>query len=62
MSKSITKSKIFWVNALVVAAAGFAAMLDHSMIQQNPQLVAYGGMILGIINIFLRMITKDPIR
>ena len=62
MSKPITKSKTFWVNALAVAAAGIAAMIDVSIIQENPQLVAYGAMFLGIINIALRLITKESIQ
>lgn len=62
MSKPITKSKTFWVNALVVVAAGLASMIDTSIIQENPQLIAYGAMILGIVNVFLRMITKESIR
>lgn len=62
MSKPITKSKTFWVNILVVATAAITAMIDTSIIQENPQIVAYGAMILGIINVFLRMITKDPIK
>ena len=61
MGKPITSSRTFWVNILTVAVAGFAAMVDTSVIQQNPQLVAYGAMILGVINIVLRMVTKDPI-
>ena len=62
MSKPITKSKTFWVNILVVAAAGLAAMIDTSTIQANPQFVAYGAMMLGMINVFLRLTTKEPIR
>ncbi len=60
--KSITKSRTFWVNALVVIVAGLAAMVDTSIIQDNPQFVAYGAMILGVFNVFLRMITKEPIQ
>ncbi len=60
--KSITKSRTFWVNALVVIVAGLAAMFDTPIIQQNPQLVAYGVAFLGAINIFLRLATKEPIQ
>ena len=62
MSKPIIKSRTFWVNALVVVAAGLAAMVDTSIIQQNPQLVAYGVAFLGVVNVVLRVITKEPIQ
>ncbi len=62
MSKPITKSKTFWVNALIVVAAAFTAVVDSSVIQQNPQLIAWGAMILGIVNVTLRTVTKVPIQ
>ena len=62
MSKSLTRSKTFWVNMLVLTAAAVTAMSDTSVITDNPMLVTVFGAVIGIVNIALRMVTKVPIK
>lgn len=61
MTKPLIKSKTFWVNTLVVAAAVITAVVDCSVISSNPEYVAFFGAALGFVNIILRTITKDAI-
>ena len=62
MSKSLTSSKTFWVNMLVLTAAAITAMAGTNVIADNPMLVTIFGAVIGIVNIALRMVTKVPIR
>ena len=61
MSKSLSKSKTFWVNALVMAGAAIAGMLGCDVIQEYPQLMAIFAAAVGGINIALRLVTSKPI-
>jgi hypothetical protein len=62
MGKSLLKSKTFWVNSLTAVVAAVTAVTNLDFIQDNPQVVAIGGMFLGFVNIALRVITKEPIK
>ena len=55
MAKSIFKSKTLWVNIIVVAILGFLGV----EIGVDPQLEIA---LLGLVNIGLRLITKEPVR
>lgn len=61
MSTSIFKSKTFWVNGLTAAISFGAFLGGQQMIVDNPQIVAIGGAALGIGNIVLALIQKDPL-
>lgn len=62
MAKGLFKSKTFWVNALT-AVAGIAAFFQGSeLIATNPQVVAGIGTFLGIVNVLLRLVTKEAIK
>jgi len=60
--KSIEKSKTFWFNLLVIAAAIFAAVQGTDVIQANPTLVGIFGAVVGGLNILLRIFTKEPVK
>lgn len=52
MNKSILKSKTFWFQVLTIAAAVSGAM---------PVSAETGAIIVGLINIALRAITREPV-
>lgn len=56
------KSKTFWVNALTLAVAVITVVVENDLVKENPQLVLIlGGIVLPIINVFLRWLTSQPI-
>ena len=59
--KSIFASKTFWFNALtsVVAIAVFAQ--DSVLLADYPQTVALIGTGIGMVNVVLRLITKEAV-
>lgn len=60
MSKSIFASKTFWTNIVAtVAAVSTAFGLDLGL-SPDTQVAIVGG-IMGVANIILRFITKDPV-
>lgn len=60
LMKKIWKSKTFWVNALT-ALAGVAAYFQTDVITDNPQAVGGIAAAIGIINVILRFMTKEPV-
>lgn len=54
-AKSVLFSKTLWVNLLAIAA-GFAAPKLGIVISAEDQVAA-----LGIINLILRLVTKQPV-
>jgi len=54
-------SKTMWVSILT-AVVGFLTVLgDFPPIQQNPIIAGKVIMVIGAVNLILRMLTKDPI-
>lgn len=61
MGKSLIASKTFWVNA-ITAIVGVATYFQGSeIIANHPEAVAIVGTVVGVLNVILRVITKEPI-
>jgi len=61
MGKGLIASKTFWVNA-ITAVVGIATYFQGSdLIAAHPEAVAIIGTIVGVLNVILRIVTKDPI-
>lgn len=60
-SKPLWHSKTFWVNALTSLAGIFAALAANEQIKENPQLVGWIFTGIGIVNVFLRLFTDQPV-
>lgn len=59
--KPIVKSKTFWVN-LITAVAGVLTTLGGSeLVQDNPEVAGIAATVLGVVNVVLRLVTKDPV-
>ena len=56
-TKSILKSKVFWANVLGIALI-VAAHFGVEPVQFSPEIAA---IILGIINILLRLVTRQGV-
>lgn len=59
--KPLRKSKTFWIN-LITAVAGIATAVGGSdLVQQNPEYAGIAATVLGVVNIFMRFVTKEPV-
>lgn len=61
MPKSIQSSKTFWVNLLVVVAAGITGMMGSDVVAQNPEVLSYMVAAVGGVNIVLRFFTNNAV-
>lgn len=59
--KSVIKSKTMWVNVFSAVTAIIATLGGSDIIQQNPQVAGYAATALALANVFLRLMTKEPV-
>ena len=58
--KKLWQSKTFWVNALTMAVSGITYLAGMDILP--PEMVAIAtGLVLPMVNVVLRYITKDEI-
>ena len=60
--KKPIQSKTVWVNVLTVGAATLAFVAGQDLIQDYPAVVAAIGVVLGLMNVALRFVTKSTIK
>ena len=61
MGKGLFQSKVFWTNLLMSVVSLGVFVQDSALISDNPQIVAGIGAAIGVVNIILRLLTKEPI-
>ena len=59
--KSIFKSKTIWANLLGGAVALITTLSNSDLVAQNPELAAYFATGMAVLNLLLRLVTKDPV-
>jgi hypothetical protein len=62
MGKNPVKSKTLWVNVIMIVAGALGGIAGTDVIQQNPQIAGYFVSIMGVVNVILRLMTKEPIK
>lgn len=62
MGKGLLKSKTFWVNALTAVVSIGTYLSNSELLANNPELVAVAGTVIGVVNVVLRLLTKEPIQ
>ncbi len=60
-SKTLVKSKTFWVNLVIVVIAAIVGVSNSSFVIDYPALVPWFAGVIGTLNIVLRLVTKTPI-
>lgn len=61
LGKNWEASKTIWVNVVVVLIAGLTAVAGTEVVQSYPQIASGILAFVGMLNIALRFITKQPI-
>lgn len=61
MSKSPVASKTLWVNGLTLGVVVLTALVDHTLITENPAILAALTMALSGANMVLRFLTNKPL-
>jgi hypothetical protein len=59
-SKSLFRSKTFWLNVAALTVAALTGLLDAQLIQDNPQIVSVIMGAIAVLNVLLRTITTKP--
>jgi hypothetical protein len=60
-AKPIWQSKTFWVQLLTILVSIAAFVEGQEWIQDNPTMVAIIGVVVGVLNIVIRSITRVPV-
>jgi hypothetical protein len=56
------KSKTIWVNVVVVLVAALTGAANSDAIREYPEVVALIGTLVGILNMLLRLVTRQPVQ
>ena len=62
MPKSALASKTIWANIAVICVGVLGYLQGHELIVSNPTVVAALGVAIGVGNVILRLVTKDPVK
>ncbi len=62
MGKRLLQSKTVWFNLLTGAVSVITYLTASELFTNQPEVVAIGGTIVAVMNIILRLITKEPIK
>ena len=61
MGKGLLRSKTAWVNILTAIVSVGTYLTDSDLLANNPEIVAIAGTVIGVVNVILRLVTKEPI-
>ncbi len=59
--KSMFRSKTFWINAITAVAGVLTTLGGSELIQDNPQVAGIAATVIGVVNVILRLVTKEPV-
>ncbi len=62
MGKGLFQSKTFWVNLITAAVSIGTYVMNSDFLANNPEVVAIGGLVIGGLNVVLRLLTGEPIK
>jgi len=60
-SKTLSQSKTFWVNMIVIVIAALVGVAECDVIAVYPWIIPWVAGVIGALNIVLRLFTKLPI-
>lgn len=60
-SKPIFRSKTFWINIITAVAGVLTTLGGSELIQNNPQMAGIAATVIGVVNVFLRLVTTQKV-
>ena len=61
-SKGLFQSKTFWFNLMTAVVSILVTIQDSELVVNNPQVVAILGLVVGIVNVVLRVLSGTPVK
>lgn len=62
VGKRLRSSKTFWTNLIVGGGSILTMLLNSDVVQNNPEYAAYATTALAVVNVLLRLTTKEPVK
>lgn len=59
--KPLVKSKTFWFNIVTAAVSILVTIQNSELVVDNPQIVAILGLVVGVGNVILRLLSGTPV-
>lgn len=62
MSKPVIKSRTIWFNFLTLVSVAVVSVAGHEIVAENPMLAGGFAVAAALVNLGLRLVTKDAVR
>ena len=61
MPKPVAKSRTIWFNLLSLLGVALVTVADHALIVDNPALAGAAAVAIALVNLGLRLVTRESL-